>query len=99
MSDKDSKGDGISVKDQLPEMDVDVSVSYDEGKTFECEAKYTDERLCMMAGIAGGYGYFGEGWAVADSSGADSNLILDEPTHWKYLPSPPTKDQTEKGNK
>jgi hypothetical protein len=24
--------------------------------------QWTDERRCMMAGIAGGYGYFGEGW-------------------------------------
>ena len=72
----------ISVKERLPDNDVDVLVSYDGGLTSEGNAKYTDSRVCMLAGTSGGNGYFGEGWATADCDDVDSNLIVDEPTHW-----------------
>ena len=75
----------ISVKDRLPETDVDVRIKYGENDQEELYGKYTEKRICMMAGIAGGNGYFGEGWAVADFEDVDSNLIIDEPSHWQPL--------------
>lgn len=76
----------IPTKDQLPPHDEDVQISYDGGETCEGNGKYTERRICMLAGISGGNGYFGEGWATADTDDVDSNLIIDTPTHWRYLP-------------
>ena len=43
---------------------------------------YLENRTCMMAGIAGGYGYFGEGFAT-DGSVTDYGLICDTPKYWR----------------
>lgn len=38
----------------------------------------------MMAGIAGGFGYFGEGFATDGESRCEKGLICDDPTFWRY---------------
>ncbi len=81
----------ISTKERLPEMDIDVQIKYGENDKEEFYGKYTESRVCMMAGIAGAHGYFGEGWAVADFEEVDSNLIIDEPSHWKPIKVEPNE--------
>lgn len=76
--------DWISSKEGTPDYDEELIVSYDNGKTEEEGVCYMENRICMMAGIAGGNGYFGEGYAVSFESDADTGLICDTPTHWKY---------------
>lgn len=44
----------------------------------ECEVNFAQERTCMMAGYAGGYGYFGPGWEQTDC-----RLIVDDPVAWR----------------
>ena len=44
---------------------IGTNLEYSEdGKTVEGTMDYLEERTCMMAGIAGGNGYFGEGFAT-----------------------------------
>ena len=76
--------DWVKVSERLPAWHEELEVSYDEGKTFEDGVMYSDERRCMMAGIAGGNGYFWEGFCTSYESRADTKLILDTPTHWRY---------------
>jgi hypothetical protein len=45
----------------------------------EVEIRWARERQCMMAGYAGGHGYFGPGWE--DTFNA---LIADPPEAWRY---------------
>ncbi len=72
-----------NVKDKLPDLDIDVEISYDQGKTCFGHGKYTEIRHCMLAGGAGGNGHFGKGWATALCENIDNNLIIDDPTHWR----------------
>lgn len=72
----------VSVKDRLPKVGSNVAISYDDGQTFSETADYLDRRTCMLAGVGGGNGYFGRGFASDGSTGCDRGLILDEPTHW-----------------
>ena len=72
----------IRVKDETPYFGDDLQITYDNGQTFEDGVTYLRERKCMMAGIAGGNGYFGEGFAT-NGDKCDYGLILDEPTHWR----------------
>lgn len=44
----------------------------------EVEVRWANERQCMLAGIGGGNGYFGEGW-----EDTYNGLISAEPTQWK----------------
>jgi len=62
----------------------EVEVSYDGGKTWDSSVEWTETRTCMMAGSAGGFGYFGEGWATSRESGTDVGLICDPPDYWRY---------------
>lgn len=73
----------ISVKDHKPPFDTDILISNDGGETIEEECIYLRKRKCMLAGVGGGNGYFGEGFATNGSTGCDYGLILDTPTHWK----------------
>jgi len=43
---------------------------------------YASERVCMMAGIAGGNGYFKEGFAT-DGTHCEPGLIEDTPKYWR----------------
>lgn len=38
----------------------------------------------MLAGVGGGNGYFGEGFATDGSTGCERGLIMDEPKYWRY---------------
>ena len=62
----------------------DVLVSYDNGLNFDDHTEWAEKRTCMMAGIAGGYGYFGEGWATSKNGNIDVGLICDSPDFWIY---------------
>lgn len=73
----------IKCSERLPDFDEDLEVTYDNGKTSEDNVAYLEKRTCMMAGIAGGNGYFGEGFGTQGGN-CDQGLILDTPTHWKY---------------
>lgn len=46
----------------------------------EIAIRYVDQRKCMLAGIGGGNGYFGEGWEDTYNS-----LIIDPPEQWRHL--------------
>lgn len=54
----------------------------EDGINVEGTLIYTDERTCMLAGIAGGHGYFGEGFAT-DGIDTDYGLICDDPKYWR----------------
>lgn len=73
----------VSVKDELPGYSDDILVSYDNGITFPESAAYREHRKCMLAGIGGGNGYFGEGFCSNGSTGCDDGLILSDITHWQ----------------
>lgn len=60
----------------------DILVSYDGGITFDNTVDWMERRTCMMAGIAGGNGYFGEGWGSTGTNGCDRGLICDPPDYW-----------------
>lgn len=46
---------------------------------------YKPDRTCMMAGIAGGSGYFSSvGFATDGSTRCEKNLICDDPKYWRY---------------
>jgi len=74
----------IPVSERLPEDDIIVKVLFDDDDGGEDVGIYTKNRVCMLAGYAGGSGYFGEGWATED------RLITDPPLAWKprELPEP-----------
>lgn len=73
----------IKSTDGLPEEGENVEVS-DDGITVRETADYKRDRVCMMAGMAGGNGYFSTlGFATDGTGGCDSNLILDTPTYWR----------------
>jgi len=75
--------DWILTADKKPSIGINVEYSED-GITSEGTMDYTDRRTCMMAGIAGGHGYFGEGFATDGENGCDTGLICDEPKYWRY---------------
>lgn len=45
---------------------------------------FVSERTCMLAGVAGGSGYFGSGFATDGSTGCEKGLICDDPKYWRY---------------
>jgi hypothetical protein len=73
----------IKTTEQRPRIGTNVEYSED-GETVEGTMDYTDKRICMMAGIAGGFGYFGEGFATDGENGCDTGLICDDPKYWRY---------------
>jgi len=56
----------------------------EDGITTGETMDYLSSRECMLAGVGGGNGYFGEGFATDGSTGCERGLILDEPTYWRY---------------
>jgi hypothetical protein len=40
--------------------------------------RWAEQRRCMLAGIGGGNGYFGEGW-----EDVENGLIVDAPASWR----------------
>ncbi len=56
----------------------------EDGLTVGETMDYVSERTCMLAGSAGGHGYFGEGFATDGSTGCETGLILDAPKFWRY---------------
>ncbi len=73
----------IDVNNRLPEFGKDVEITYNSGKNVG-NGQYLEERKCMLAGIGGTNGYFGEGWATASCDDIDAGLIIDKPTHWRH---------------
>ena len=73
----------IKTTEQRPRIGTNVEYS-ENGETVEGTMDYTDRRTCMMAGIAGGFGYFGEGFATDGENGCDTGLICDDPKYWRY---------------
>lgn len=67
----------------LPSLGSNVEYSED-GIIVEGTLDYISERRCMMAGISGGHGYFGEGFATDGENGCDRGLICDAPKYWRY---------------
>jgi hypothetical protein len=48
-----------------------------DGLDDGCLMRWSEERQCMLAGYAGGYGYFGPGW-----EDCENHLIVDTPIAW-----------------
>lgn len=44
----------------------------------QVDIRWASERVCMLAGTAGGNGYFGPGW-----EDVENHLVCDEPSAWK----------------
>jgi hypothetical protein len=74
----------IKTSEQLPLIGSNIEYS-DDGVKVDGTCNYKDDRRCMMAGIAGGFGYFGPGFATDGLNGEDTNLILDPPNFWRYI--------------
>lgn len=70
--------------EKTPRMNSHIEYSED-GVTAEGTLNYIERRTCIMAGIAGGYGYFGEGFATDGENGVDAGLICDAPKYWRYI--------------
>lgn len=74
----------ILTAEKKPDLYSNIEYSED-GKRVEGTLDYTDERHCMMAGIAGGFGYFSDpGFATDGENGCDKGLICDDPKYWRY---------------
>lgn len=70
---------------QTPDYGQEVECS-DSGKPeTEYTAIYLEKRTCMLAGYAGGSGYFGEGFATDGSDNSDYGLIIDTPLYWRPI--------------
>lgn len=93
---EDKEAGWISSEVELPYGGENVEIS-DDGITVRETADYKTDRRCMMAGIAGGNGYFGSlGFATDGSTGCETNLILDTPAFWRrYDTSPSSEKQPE----
>lgn len=74
----------IKTTEQLPIEGSNVEYS-DDGINVEGTLDYRDNRRCMLAGIAGGFGYFGVGFATDGANGEDYGLICDPPNFWRYI--------------
>ena len=73
----------IKSSEQLPKEGENVEISED-GIKADGTADYKRDRRCMMAGSAGGHGYFSSlGFSTDGESGEDRNLILDNPNFWR----------------
>jgi len=69
--------------EETPTIGSNVETSSDGIKVDET-MDYSDSRTCMLAGGAGGNGYFGEGFCTDGSTGCETGLILDTPKYWRY---------------
>lgn len=70
----------IDRNDELPDYGEEVELSFDNGKTMECTGMFAENTTCMMAGIAGGYGYFQD-----EFEDMVNGLVLHDVTHWRPL--------------
>jgi len=76
LDDDVEKNNFILSRGYVPDFGTKVEISED-GKTGECGFYYRENRTCMLADYAGGYGYFDEGFATEDG------LIIDTPRFWR----------------
>lgn len=74
----------IKTSDKKPSIGEQVEISED-GINSDGTSVYLERRTCMLAGYAGGYGYFGEGFATDGENGCDCGLIIDTPAYWKPI--------------
>lgn len=72
----------VLTENKIPRVGSNVETT-DDFVTFET-MDYSESRKCMLAGVGGGNGYFGEGFCSDGSTGCDRGLILDKPTYWRY---------------
>ena len=77
------KGIWFESREELPAIGSNVEIS-DDGITVRETADYIESRTCMLAGVGGGNGYFGLGFATDGSTGCDKGLILDTPAYWRF---------------
>lgn len=61
-----------------PRDGTEIMGIYDDNE--EVEIRWSETRRCMMAGSAGGHGYFGAGW-----EDTYNKLIVDEPKFWRKI--------------
>ena len=71
----------ILTSEKRPNIGEHVEFSED-GVNSQGTLVYIENRTCMLAGYAGGYGYFGEGFAT-DGDDCDWGLICDDPKYWR----------------
>ncbi len=72
----------IVTETSKPKIGQNIEYSED-GVTSLGTMDYLRNRTCMLAGTAGGFGYFGEGFATDGSTGIEGGLICDEPKYWR----------------
>lgn len=69
-------------KDEKPSVGSNVETTDDMVQIETMD--YRSDRTCMLAGVGGGNGYFGLGFATDGSTGCERGLICDEPKYWRY---------------
>lgn len=72
----------ILTSDRRPSVGSNVEYSED-GKSIDGTMDYIKDRTCMLAGVGGGNGYFGKGFATDGSTGCERGLICDDPKYWR----------------
>ncbi len=72
----------ILTESQKPKIGDNVEGS-DDGITSVGTMDYVENRTCMLAGVGGGNGYFGEGFATDGNGKCEKGLILDSPKYWR----------------
>lgn len=68
-------GEGWKRLSSAPRDGTVIEGLYEDGP---CLIRWAESRRCMLAGIGGGNGYFGEGW-----EDDYNHLIVDEPMAWR----------------
>lgn len=72
--------------------DIKTAPKNDEiiGKYGDSESliRWAEKRVCMLAGVGGGNGHFGEGWECVENK-----LIIDEPEAWRPVPQNHIEDK------
>ena len=77
------EGNWKKTEEETPDFDEPIECS-ENLIDIDDSMVYMEYRVCMLAGYAGGHGYFDEGFATAGCDVCDRGLICDEPKYWRY---------------
>lgn len=75
--------DWIKTSEQRPEMHRDLEVMYGHGEVHS-NVRYMEDTHCMLAGIAGGSGYFNRAGFGCNGKKDDYGLDCGKPEFWRY---------------
>lgn len=72
--------------------DRPIEARFDNSDVEPYEIEWAETRQCMLAGIGGGNGYYGEGW-----QDTENRLVChDKPTHWREVTIPAAVQEAER---